>query len=129
MNIQVQRTSVTPPPAPKRIEDMQLPIVMMRDILLKTMFRKNVSLVSEVARAICLPTAVTQELIDLARGQSFLEATGTLNANNANEMGYQLTDLGRARAQDALAQSEYYGAMPVPFDIYAEQIKRQSTPG
>ena len=126
MNIQLNDTTVTPPPAPKRMEDMQLPIVMMRDILIKTMFRKNVTLVSEVAEAICLPIAVTQALLELARGQKFLEATGTLNANNANEMGYQLTDEGRARAQDALAQSEYYGAMPVPLDIYAEQVKRQS---
>jgi hypothetical protein len=118
--------TVIAPPVPKRLEEMQLPIVMMRDILLKTMFRKNVDMVSEVARAICLPTAVTQELIDMAREQRFLEATGTLNANNGNEMGYQLTDAGKARALDALAQSEYYGAMPVPLDVYAEQIKRQS---
>ena len=105
---------------------MQLPIVMMRDILLKTMFRKNVDMVSELAAAICLPIPVTQELVDMARDQTLLEATGTLNANNGNEMGYQLTDAGKARALDALAQSEYFGAMPVPLDVYREQVKRQS---
>jgi hypothetical protein len=42
------------------------------------------------------------------------------------EMGYQLTDAGKARALDALSQSEYYGAMPVPLDRYREQVKRQS---
>ncbi len=41
-------------------------------------------------------------------------------------MGYQLTDAGKARALDALSQSEYYGAMPVPLAVYAEQVKRQS---
>ena len=41
-------------------------------------------------------------------------------------MSYQLTDAGKARALDALSQSEYYGAMPVPLDIYKEQVKRQS---
>jgi hypothetical protein len=41
-------------------------------------------------------------------------------------MGYQLTDAGKARAQDALTQSEYYGAMPVPLAAYGEQMKRQS---
>lgn len=56
MNIQLNDTTVTPPPAPKRMEDMQLPIVMMRDILIKTMFRKNVTLVSEVAEAIAFPS-------------------------------------------------------------------------
>ena len=127
MNMQPQATSrVTPPPPPSSIEDMQLPLPMMRDILLKTMFRKNVSMVSEVSEAICLPRQVTQELIDMGRDQRLLEATGTLNANNGNEMGYQLTDAGKARALDALSQSEYFGAMPVPLAVYREQVKRQS---
>ncbi|MBO9474400.1 ATPase [Shimia sp. R10_1] len=119
-------TNVMAPPAPKRLEDMQLPVVMMRDILLKTIFRKNVDMVTDIAKAICLPIAVTQQLVDMAREQKLLEATGTLNANSGNEMGYQLTDAGKTRAMDALAQSEYFGAMPVPLDVYREQVKRQS---
>ncbi|GLT08122.1 ATPase [Sulfitobacter porphyrae] len=122
----MQTTAVMAPPPPKRLEDMKLPIVMMRDILLKTIFRKNVELVSELSAAICLPIPVTQELVDMARTQRLLEATGTLNAQNGNEMGYQLTDAGKARALDALAQSEYFGPMPVPLDVYREQVKRQS---
>ena len=122
----VQSTSVMAPPPPRSIEEMRIPLVMMRDILLKTIFRKNVNLVSELAKAVCLPIQVTQELVDMARGQQLLEATGTLNANNGNEMGYQLTDAGKARALDALAQSEYFGAMPVPLSVYREQVERQS---
>ena len=122
----MQTTAVMAPPPPKQIHEMKLPVVMMRDILIKTMFRKNVDLVTELARAICLPIQVTQELIDMARDQRLIEATGTLNANNGNEMGYQLTDAGKARALDALSQSEYFGAMPVPLDVYREQVKRQS---
>lgn len=119
-------SNVIAPPAPRSLAEMQLPIVMMRDILLKTMFRTNADMASDVAKAICLPLAVTQELIDLARSQKLLEATGTLHANSGGEMGYQLTDAGKSRALDALAQSEYYGAMPVPMDVYSEQVKRQS---
>ncbi len=119
-------TAVMAPPAPKGMAEMRLPMVMMRDILLKTIFRKNVDTVSEIAGAICLPMQVTQELVDIAREQRLLEATGTLNANSGNEMGYQLTDAGKARALDALAQSEYFGAMPVPLDVYREQVERQS---
>ena len=118
--------AVLAPPPPKRLEDMKLPIVMMRDILLKTIFRKNLDMVSDLSKAVCLPIPVVQELIDMARGQRLLEATGTLNAGNSNEMGYQLTDAGKARALDALAQSEYFGPMPVPLDVYREQVKRQS---
>ncbi|MFC6688507.1 P-loop NTPase family protein [Jhaorihella thermophila] len=122
----MQTTTVMAPPPPRRLSEMRLSIVMMRDILLKTIFRKNVDTVTEIARAICLPIPVTQELVDIAREQKLLEATGTLNANSGNEMGYQLTDAGKARALDALAQSEYYGPMPVPLDDYREQVKRQS---
>ena len=122
----MQPTSVIAPPSPKVLADIELPMVMMRDILLKTMFRKTLDLVSELAQAICLPIPITQELVDLAREQKLIEATGTLNANSGNEMGYQLTDQGKARALDALSQSEYFGAMPVPLHIYREQVKRQS---
>ncbi|HEY9037369.1 MAG TPA: ATPase [Roseovarius sp.] len=126
MNMQVTPQGVQPPPPPTTIEDMRLSVVMMRDILLKTIFRKNVDMVSEIAVAICLPRTVTQELVDLARDQRLLEATGTLSATSGSEMAYQLTDAGKARALDALAQSEYFGPMPVPLAVYAEQVKRQS---
>lgn len=117
---------VVAPPAPRRLNEMNLSPVMMRDILLKTLFRQNIDIVSDIASAICLPIPVTQELVDLAREQRLLEATGTLHANSGGEMGYQLTDQGKARALDALSQSEYYGAMPVPLAVYQEQVKRQS---
>ena len=125
MNMQTPG-GVTPPQAPRSMADVGLSMVMMRDILLKTMFRMNLEMVSDIARVICLGVPVTQELVDLARGQRLLEATGTLHATSGNEMGYQLTDAGKARALDALAQSEYYGAMPIPLDAYKDQVKRQS---
>lgn len=124
MNIENQ--TVMAPPAPKGLQGMQLPLSMMRDILIKTMFRMNIDQVRELSTIVCLPIPVVQELIDMARSQLLLEAMGTLNANNGSEMGYQLTDAGKARALDALAQSEYFGAMPVPLEIYREQVKRQS---
>ena len=125
MNIQTI-PSVLAPPQPKSLDDVGISIIMMRDILLKTMFRTNLDLVTALARVMCLPGTITQELVDLARGQKLLQATGTLHATSGNEMGYQLTDGGKARALDALAQSEYYGAMPIPLDVFKEQVKRQS---
>ncbi|MGJ8610495.1 MAG: ATPase [Octadecabacter sp.] len=122
----MQTSNVMAPPAPKTLDGMSLSPVMMRDILIKTMFRTNLENVTSLAKAICLPVNVTQQLVDSVREQKLCEATGTLNANNSNEMGYQLTDAGKARALDALAQSEYFGSMPVPLDVYREQVQRQS---
>lgn len=125
MNIQATPT-VTVPPPPRSLAETGLTMVMMRDILLKTIFRTNLDLASQLSRVLALPLTLTQELIDMARGQRLLEATGTLHATSGNEMGYQLTDAGKARALDALTQSEYYGAMPVPLGDYSAQVKRQS---
>ncbi len=124
MNMQVQ--NVVSPPAPKRLEDMQLPVVVMRDILLKTMFRRSIQEVTPLAKALCLPVPVVQEIVDMCRVEKLVEATGTMHATAGGEMGYQLSDAGKARTQDALTQSEYYGAMPVPLEVYQEQVKRQS---
>jgi hypothetical protein len=126
LSMNMQAAPVLSPPAPRSLEATGLPVVVMRDILLKTMFRRNVEQVSELARVLSLTAQVTQELVDLCRTQRLVEATGTLHANSGGEMGYQLSDAGKARALDALAQSEYYGAMPVPLADYAEQVKRQS---
>ncbi len=90
------------PPSPRSLEGMALPLPMMRDILVKTMFRMNLTMVTQLARAVCLPINVTQELVDLARGQLLLEATGSMSSSGSSEMGYQLTDAGRNRANDAL---------------------------
>ena len=129
MNMQVPpaaATGVQPPPQPRTLAETGLSLVMLRDILLKTIFRMNLDLVSDLSRVICLPVPLTQELVDMSRGQKLLEATGTLHATSGNEMGYQLTDAGKARALDALSQSEYYGALPVPLADYSVQMRRQS---
>ncbi|MGL4311932.1 MAG: ATPase [Paracoccaceae bacterium] len=125
MNMQVT-PGVQSPPAPRTLAEVGISMVMMRDILLKTMFRMNLDLVSTLSRVICISGILTQELMDLCRSQKLVEATGTLHATSGNEMGYQLTEAGKARALDALAQSEYYGAMPIPLDAFKEQVKRQS---
>ncbi|MGO4907641.1 ATPase [Pseudorhodobacter sp. W20_MBD10_FR17] len=126
MNAQTSPPNVLAPPACKSLAEVGISLVMMRDILLKTMFRTNLDLTSSIARTVCLPVPLVQELIDLARTQRLIEATGTMHATSSAEMGYQLTDSGKARALDALSQSEYYGAMPIPLDDYRVQVQRQS---
>lgn len=118
---------IQPPAPPASLSDTGLTMTLMRDILLKTMLRMSINLVSEISAIVCLPFGQVQELIDAARGERLLEAMGTMQAGaTSTEMGYQLTEAGRAQAQRALEQSEYYGAMPVPMEAYAKQVRRQS---
>jgi hypothetical protein len=117
---------VMAPAEPRDLRETGLSPVMMRDILLKTIFRTNLGLVSELAGVIALSVPLTQALIEMVRAQRLIEAMGTLNATAGPEMSYQLTDMGKGRALEALKQSEYFGAMPVPLHLYAQQMKRQS---
>jgi hypothetical protein len=65
MNAEAPVSGVQPPPSPRSLADTGLSTVMMRDILLKTMFRTNQDQVSALSKAICLPVPLTQELVDL----------------------------------------------------------------
>lgn len=125
MNIQTAPTIKAPPPI-KSLTDTGLPLVLMREVALKTIYRMSLSKVTDIARQICLPIPQTIELIDFLRHARFLEASATRLSDDSSEASFELTETGKARALDALALSEYYGAMPVPLDSYREQIARQS---
>ena len=121
-----QRPQVQAPPMPRTLEDTGLNRVFMRDVLLKTMFRTNVETSSELSKILCLSNPICIELIDLCRSQGLAETLGTADRSDTSELRYQLTDTGRARANVALQQSSYFGAMPVPMDQFKEQVKAQS---
>ncbi len=113
------------PKAPRSLKETGLEVVLMRDILLKTMFRRSLTSLYDIAKALCVNPPLAQELIDLARDQNMIETLGTRGASTSAEQRYQLTDGGKARALDALGQSEYYGALPVPLEQYWKQTARQ----
>ena len=121
MNMQTRVPHLPQPPM--TVEGTGLNPVFSRDILIKSMFRKNVSTGADVEATLCCTTPVALELIEMARAQGMIEVMGQSSAGN---MRYQLTESGKARALDALAQSEYFGALPIPLSHYKEQVKLQS---
>ncbi|WP_425092701.1 ATPase [Tropicimonas sp. S265A] len=114
------------PARPRSIADLGLPATMLQDILLKTMFRRSLERASELSEAMSIPVPLVQDLIDTARQLKMIESLGSLTSSGMEEMRFALSDLGKARALDALAQSEYYGAVPVPLEHFAAQSERQS---
>ncbi|MGB0497207.1 MAG: ATPase [Rubricella sp.] len=123
---QVSPPAVEAPRAPVKLEETGVERTVLRDILLKTIFRTGVETITQMARAAHVVPPVIDALIDIMRADSMIETLGNRGASAAAEMRYQLTDSGRARALDALAQSEYYGAFPVSLRSFADQAKRQS---
>jgi hypothetical protein len=119
-------SGIATPPQPRTAAETGLSPMMLRDVLLKTIYRAPVTTCEEIAAAVRLMPGLTQTLIDAARDDNLVEAMGTMSASASGEMGYRLTDAGRAHAKDALSQSEYFGPMPVPLDDYRRQVAAQS---
>ncbi len=121
------RTDVKAPRLPLTLDDLGLELVLMRDILLKTFFRRNITTLKDAAEVLCISPPLAQELIDHCRENNLMETLGTRAVGGeTGALRYQLTESGRARAADALQQSEYYGPLPVPLDAYWKQTAKQS---
>jgi len=119
-----EKTSIRPQ-IPSTLADLGLEFTLMRDILLKTFFRRNLSDITDLAEALHITVPITQELVDDSRRNGLVETLGAIGASTTASLRYQLTESGRARAIDALTQSEYYGALPVPLADFWKQSARQ----
>lgn len=64
------------------------------------------------------------------RGDALIKTLGNRGTSGASKqadkMHYQLTDAGRNRAREVLAQSSYFGAFPVMLEAFTAQCEAQS---
>ena len=114
------------PTAPRTIEDTGLTANFLLDLLLKTLFRQGMEQPSAMAKALKLSTVVVHELVEMALAKQLVHLLGQPGGNMVAEMRYQLSDKGKSWALDALAQSSWIGAAPVPIEQFNEQVERQS---
>jgi DNA-binding MarR family transcriptional regulator len=114
------------PRPPMRVSEIGLNPILQRDILIKTMFRMSLRNPSDIADALKVTPPVVEELLEEAKGQGLIETLGVRGASVRSELRYGLTESGKARALDALAQSEYFGPFPVPLAEYGRLARAQS---
>jgi hypothetical protein len=77
---------------------------------------------------LCLPFKVIEESLRFLKDEKCLEVAGGDLIGRVSYR-YNLTELGRRRAQDALTLCAYVGPAPVPLDDYIEQTYRQAVTG
>ncbi|MEM8792920.1 MAG: AAA family ATPase, partial [Pseudomonadota bacterium] len=118
--------AVVAPRAPKAIEDIGLDEGFLVDLMVKTVYRQNLELVSTMADAMCLPPAIVEKLVAIAKEARLLEPLGQLGASFSAEMRYALTAKGKQWAAEALTQSEWIGPCPVTLEQFHKQAEQQS---
>jgi predicted ATPase with chaperone activity len=113
------------PPVPDTLEETGLTRAQVTDLVLKILHRHGSLLGEEIADIIALPFPLIDDLILGAQQRHFIEVLQALGHGRGGYT-FSLTSEGSARAQAALETSRYVGPAPVPLEVFAEVIARQS---
>ena len=109
---------------PASLEATGLPLAGVIELVLKHLQRGGDLSIADLAARIALPLPPLEKLLGFLRAERLVEIPrrGSFDA----EVRYLLTDIGRARAADALHRNQYAGPAPVSLADYTAQVERQS---
>ncbi len=112
---------VPAPPEPVTIEETGLSADRTEPLLVKALHEGEVTGLG-LADRVCLPFHVIEPLIERLRAERLVEVRGAVGTGPAGYR-YAVTDLGRDRARQYLAASQYTGAAPVPLAAYVARMR------
>ncbi len=111
------------PTPPTRLEDTGLTISLVESLVLKHLAIVGGGSGRGIAKHVCLPFGVLEELYHSLRARQLLVHTGSAPLN---DYVYVLTEQGQERARAALAACAYSGAAPVPLSDYIVSVEAQT---
>ncbi|MBY0229247.1 MAG: ATPase [Gemmataceae bacterium] len=113
------------PSAPETLGQTGLPLGFLSDMVLRTLYVRGGMLGLDIARLLCLPFKVLEEALGFLKNEKCIEVAG---GDLIGRISYKfnLTELGRRRAQEAFKMCAYVGPAPVPLEDYVEQTYRQA---
>src|SRR5262249_20845692 len=98
---------------------------MLSDLILRLLYTRGGMLGLDIARIICLPFKVVEDALGFLKNEKCIEVTG---GDLIGRISYKfnLTELGRRRAAEAVKMCGYIGPAPVQLEDYVEQPYRQA---
>jgi predicted ATPase with chaperone activity len=113
------------PSAPETLAQTGLTLGFLSELILRILYTRGGMVGLDLSRIICLPFQIVEEALHFLKDEKCIEVLG---GDLIGRISYRfnLTELGRRRAQEALAQCAYVGAAPVPLEDYVEQVYRQA---
>jgi predicted ATPase with chaperone activity len=113
------------PSAPENMQQTGLTLGFLNNLVLRTLYTRGSMLGLDLARLLCLPFKVVEEALNFLKNEKCIEVMG---GDLIGRISYKfnLTDIGRRRAQEALEMCAYVGPAPVPLEDYVEQTYRQA---
>src|ERR671939_1619716 len=94
------------PSAPETLQQTGLTLGFLNDMILRTLYTRGGMLGLDLAKLLCLPFKVIEESLGFLKNEKALEVLG---GDLIGRVSYRfnLTDLGRRRAQEALQLCAY----------------------
>jgi predicted ATPase with chaperone activity len=116
------------PSAPETLQEAGLSLPFLNDLILRMLYTRGALLGIDLARYLCLPFKVIEESLRFLKDDKLVEVNG---GDLIGRVSYRfnLTELGRKRAQEAVKHCAYVGPAPVPLEDYIEQTYRQAVTG
>lgn len=119
-----ERRHVQLPPAPRSVEETGLGFQFLVELVTKTLFLRGQIRLQDLIKSTKLPMVVLEPIIAFMRTEYMCEVMRSGETETA--VSYNLTDLGRERAEDYLRKSQYVGPAPVSLDAYIKLVREQS---
>jgi len=116
------------PSAPENLQEAGLSLGFLNDLILRTLYTRGGMIGLDLARLLRLPFKVLEESLRFLKDEKCLEVSGGELIGRVSYR-FNLTELGRKRAQEAMQLCAYVGPAPVPIDDYVEQAYRQAVTG
>ena len=111
---------------PHSLDDLDLKQNMVTDILLRLTYNEGEVSVTRAEEMLKLPYRIMDEMLAWLQQEHFVEVAKAVGSLGRRGYVYSLTDVGRARAKEAMERTLYVGPAPIPIEKYTHSVLLQS---
>lgn len=108
---------------PRNVHELGIRQSIVEDLALKTLYLAGTMSMAELGRRLGLGYEIMEDLIARLRAEMLCQVAGM----SGNVPLVCVSDKGRTKASELMAQNAYVGATPVSFESYIEQTRNQSS--
>ncbi|MGD9044164.1 MAG: hypothetical protein PVG06_10645, partial [Desulfobacterales bacterium] len=109
------------PKAPDSLQNLDIPVRLVEDLVLRYLYSKGASRISELSNDLKLSFPVIDAVFQEMRQRQFFEVTGL----NGKDYTFTLSGIGREHAFNRLQICHYSGPAPVTVENYFTAVRKQ----
>jgi hypothetical protein len=109
------------PKAPDSLQNLDIPVHLVEDLVLRYLYSKGAGRISELSGALKLSFSIIDAVFQQMRQRQLFEVTGL----NGKDYAFTLSGAGREHALNRMQVSHYTGPAPVTVENYFAAVRKQ----